>query len=1033
MKYKGLRVSGPIITSSNKDTYPTHIDELGMGGYRVVDSFRDLKNIPNDRCKIGMLAYVIENQIIYILKESGWDILTSSLNFDINFEQLESQILVLNNYLKLSENYTLLGDNRGFPYSSPILQHIKLDQIKLQKYLDDINFLIDNIFSDLDIHNNQRLNLKNMPLLGSAKFPLPNDDLFNSLSGKIPDIIITGLKTALNAAKTVPIPNPTFNPGTNLIPDLLNITNISDIPSALFSTLSNYIMFGPWLPQIISGNPNFTNTDTDTVISSAIAMLNINIANIFKRFDSAKLIVKTKKVTWDWDNPLYKLENIDPKIKAVMGLYNLNPEYNFSNNVQALEELLQDDPNNAGWKKGGVLALNNTADIKLAIPGSDFVDYKTNSFGPFALVDALATENSNKFISKSTKIKSRPNSPREFGRKVKIKDGKEVPEEETEVLDVELFEAKDMRLSSISDSDSEEGYLDWDDENTRLLGYDYSGKFLPIIKDKTDPLKPQFFTTKTLIEFLNYINTTSPNNFTDFANKLDKISLLVKALIGVGDAVNIYNVTVDNAKKLNKVVKAIGGIKDATNMVDVDINDAKKLVKTVSNVVGSAAKDAIEDTLAGAATKAADVFTNKAALLEIEEQIAALAGVTAINTLWNLFNTIGIATTAISGRNYGEYIRGQTLNIKNSWQSTDLNDECANATGEFRPFDITPYKYENRGHGTLWFDSNGRKSKKALLNSDHPPEYYSKPGLRIFSWDSSSLFDNEIAPIHIGLFGYKKFATKPDEYKGFIFETEFDNNPTIAGTGVIFEDDNPNYRFPIKFGLYSTHRTVSSMSRQRYGWDSKEAIFEYDYNSFSFYKPLEIKDKLLLPKIETNSILKIDGTGEIVKAIADTDYTAPSTFQTLVSTVSTVSSLLTTSRLALTALQTAYDLFVVATNSKNIVQDAEITTIQAKNIEQDLAITTAQATATSAETLATEALAFAKIPGPAGPMGPMGFPGIPGLPGSKGDKGDTGPVGPQGLKGDQGPQGESFTPLIWTTATRPQNPYNGMLGFNTDL
>lgn len=815
---KGLKVTGPIITSATSDIYPTHLDHLGLGGYRTVSLISDLDKIPESRRKTGMLVYVMEDESIYILTQSGFSIWSSSRSIDVDFDKINADLLGLENDLRL-------------------------DLIKLRYELDSFSNLPEDYLILGGINNKftqvKNLKLTNLPLLGAAKFPLPNSDLFDNLKGKLPDVIIDGLKRALEAAKTIPIPNPTFDPGINMISQLADINSISDIPSALFGGLSNYIMFGPWLPQIISGNPNFTNADTNTVISSAVAMLNISIANIFKRFDNANLVVKTKKVKWEWDNPAYLLEQIDPKIKAIMGLYNLNPEYSFSDNVQALDEILQDDPNNPGRKKGGVLALNNTADLKLAIPGSDYVDYKTNTFGPLCVINVLASENSNKFISKSLRSKLEPNNkpiniPLQIQERDKNK--QDVEEKDWEVLNIEKINVRhEFSFEELLDNS-----FDSNSSDTRLIGYDYRGRLIPA------KIGDSFYTTNNIANILNIVN---------------HISTLLRVVIGVSDAVNFLDITAQQAKNLNKIVKTIGGISDSVNMVDVTVSDASKITNAVKNAVGVAASEGIGE----AASKALDIFTNKAALLEIEEQIAALAGVTAINTLWNLFNTIGIANTAITGRNYGEYIRGQTLNIKNSWQSTDLNDECANATGEFRPLDITPYKYENRGHGTLWFDSNGRKSKKALFNSDHPPEYYSKPGLRIFSWDSSNFFDNEIAPIHIGLFGYKKFATKPDEYKGFIFETEFDNNPTIAGTGVIIEDDNPNYRFPTKFGLYSTHRTVSSMSRQRYGWDSKEAVFEYDYSNFNFYKPVTIQNLTVTNNLTTNNLTATNSTHSYLK------------------------------------------------------------------------------------------------------------------------------------------------------------------------
>lgn len=776
----------------------------------------------------------------------------------------------------IPKDYILLGDNKGFSYSSPALEHLKLDYIKLQKYLDDNTIFIDNTF---DIQ--KRIRLNNLPLLGAAKFPLPEPSFFDPLNTIFPNTVVEALKEVINLASELPIPNPTYDP-----------FNVGD-----------WVMNAPFMPQIIAGNPHVRldgGIDPETIISSTTAFLHIAIAKVKKQLQYGGFIVKKRNISWVWDN-VEKINNITgvfdvlankyPTITQVkdlfLSLYNLNSNHTFSENTQVLEELLQDDPLNVGHKKGGVLALTDEANMRLAISGEDYVDYKNIPSGYLCLIDPLANEYSDKFITKTGKVQVRDPDPDE---RVRVR----LPEANWEAEEVKkVFEFTDIYLkfkNFVNNIIGKRGYsrlaqIDEDGflvESAVKARFNRANEFVLVEKTK-NVLEVDYITVKNLIanEIPNsfvktdkdgkLIGTTDVFSNTDAQNiidKLNKISLLVKLLVGVKDTVDILSITTDQAKNLNTIVKAIGGIKDATDMVDIKPDDAKKLVKTVSNVVGSAAKEAIEDTLAGAATKAVDIFTNKAALLEIEEQIAALAGVTAINTLWNLFNTIGIATTAISGRHYGEYIRGQTLNIKNTWQSTDLNDECANATGDFRPFDFTPYKYENRGHGTIWFDSNGRKSKVALLNEAHPPEYYSEAGVRIMSYDSSSIFDNEISPIHLGLFGYKKFATQPDEYKGFIFRAEFDNNSKIPNTGVIIDDDNPNYRFPTKFGLYDVHRTVSSNSRKRYGWDTKDTIFEYDYNSFNFSKPVQTKklvatDNLTIPSKLSSEIPTDSATGSI--------------------------------------------------------------------------------------------------------------------------------------------------------------------------
>jgi hypothetical protein len=110
----------------------------------------------------------------------------------------------------------------------------------------------------------------------------------------------------------------------------------------------------------------------------------------------------------------------------------------------------------------------------------------------------------------------------------------------------------------------------------------------------------------------------------------------------------------------------------------------------------------------------------------------------------------------------------------------------------------------------------------------------------------------------MGLFGYRKFPTTPDEYKGFIFRIELDHDKkSILPTGT--DINNDNYRFPIKFGLYDVHRTVSSLSQTKHGWDSKNTIFEYDYINFNFYKPVQTKsikvtDNLVIPVKQSSDI-----------------------------------------------------------------------------------------------------------------------------------------------------------------------------------
>lgn len=224
---------------------------------------------------------------------------------------------------------------------------------------------------------------------------------------------------------------------------------------------------------------------------------------------------------------------------------------------------------------------------------------------------------------------------------------------------------------------------------------------------------------------------------------------------------------------------------------------------------------------------------------EVEAEIAALAGVVSLDILGTILGFIGVAA---GGKAYGDYIRGQTLNIKNTWKATDINDEAHNAVGNFKFRYPSGYSSDDRGHGTLWFDSSGRSSG-----------HHSEPGLRIFSWDSggdSIGSDDPIAPVHMGIFGYQnKYHIAPipnptPRYKGFIFRSEFHNE----------DSGDDYYRFPKNFGLYDVTRTISTLTHQSWGWDNQDTIFEYDYQNFNFEKPVKFNKNIILSIIKKADI-----------------------------------------------------------------------------------------------------------------------------------------------------------------------------------
>ena len=58
-KLKGFNISGTVVPFTSEDTYATHDEEYGRGGYRTVNTISEMNAIPSDRRKEGMLVNVI--------------------------------------------------------------------------------------------------------------------------------------------------------------------------------------------------------------------------------------------------------------------------------------------------------------------------------------------------------------------------------------------------------------------------------------------------------------------------------------------------------------------------------------------------------------------------------------------------------------------------------------------------------------------------------------------------------------------------------------------------------------------------------------------------------------------------------------------------------------------------------------------------------------------------------------------------------------------------------------------------------------
>ena len=64
---KGTIIAAGVVPSTNADTYATHYEEYGQGGYRSVSTPNDRDSISDARKKIGMLVYVVTKQKMYRL------------------------------------------------------------------------------------------------------------------------------------------------------------------------------------------------------------------------------------------------------------------------------------------------------------------------------------------------------------------------------------------------------------------------------------------------------------------------------------------------------------------------------------------------------------------------------------------------------------------------------------------------------------------------------------------------------------------------------------------------------------------------------------------------------------------------------------------------------------------------------------------------------------------------------------------------------------------------------------------------------
>ena len=79
----GTNLAAGIVTFTTEDTYPTHFDSLGKGGYRSVNTVVERDLIPAARRTAGMLVYVKEDNTEYRLKgDNTWEVKPAGVESD---------------------------------------------------------------------------------------------------------------------------------------------------------------------------------------------------------------------------------------------------------------------------------------------------------------------------------------------------------------------------------------------------------------------------------------------------------------------------------------------------------------------------------------------------------------------------------------------------------------------------------------------------------------------------------------------------------------------------------------------------------------------------------------------------------------------------------------------------------------------------------------------------------------------------------------------------------------------------------------
>ena len=114
----GTQIAASIVPFDSEDTYATHEDTYGKGGWHSVVDITERDSIPQERRKIGMAVYVQDVDQIYILKGGtgnlNWKVLPISGSAAYTHEQtIPANVWLIDHDLNKKPSITLVDTDEN--------------------------------------------------------------------------------------------------------------------------------------------------------------------------------------------------------------------------------------------------------------------------------------------------------------------------------------------------------------------------------------------------------------------------------------------------------------------------------------------------------------------------------------------------------------------------------------------------------------------------------------------------------------------------------------------------------------------------------------------------------------------------------------------------------------------------------------------------------------------------------------------------------------------------------------------------------